>query len=512
MTEKIIVTNETALRTKYGAGFSEIRHAMDTLIAADLDRGLSTRLIRLDQSQDMQVLGGPVVSNPTNPRQYKRAIDAAWKCHTPHYLMILGAPDVVPHQDLANPIESGDPDRVVWSDLPYACENGYSQDITKFIAPTRVMGRLPDITGGRDPSYLAGLLAVATGWKSRAPELYRACLGVTAQVWRKSTEQSLAAILSSIPDMQSSPPGGPDWGVRLKRRVHFFNCHGAIADPQFYGQRGNNFPEAHQASRVRGHLTKGTIAACECCYGAELYDPSGGGGEAGLCNAYLGGKAYGYFGSSTIAYGPAEGNDNADLICQYFMKNVIEGASLGRAALLARQDFIRQAGALDPLELKTAAQFMLLGDPSIQPVVASVPKSQFTMRVGKALPSMAPEVFAVDRTRRRDLMIRFGLALGATAGFAERMPDARIVPQIQNEMKKILKDAGVRSMQFSSFKVAGASAAPSMLFKAMVSPISAMYVALGRLASPTTSNIVRLVAVVARERAGSYEMKTLYSR
>jgi hypothetical protein len=85
--------------------------------------------------------------------------------------------------------------------------------------------------------------------------------------------------------------------------------------------------------------------------------------------------AYGYFGSSTIAYGPSEGNGAADLITQYFLLAILDGASLGRAALLARQQFVRQTAELDPIDLKTLGQFSLLGDPSIHPAVVSSPTS-----------------------------------------------------------------------------------------------------------------------------------------
>src|SRR4029078_11256141 len=58
----------------------------------------------------------------------------------------------------------------------------------------------------------------------------------------------------------------------------------------------------------------------------------------------------------------------ADLLVQYFLLEVLGGASLGRAALRARQRYVREIVDLDPTDLKTLAQFMLLGDPSIHPV------------------------------------------------------------------------------------------------------------------------------------------------
>ena len=118
---------------------------------------------------------------------------------------------------------------------------------------------------------------------------------------------------------------------------------------------------------VKKKIKAGTVAAVECCYGAELYDSVTLALPMPICQRYLEQGAYGYFGSSTIAYGPAEGNGAADLITRFFLLAILDGASLGRAALMARQHFVEEVGELDPVDLKTLAQFSLLGDPSVQP-------------------------------------------------------------------------------------------------------------------------------------------------
>ena len=56
----------------------------------------------------------------------------------------------------------------------------------------------------------------------------------------------------------------------------------------------------------------------------------------------------------------------ADFITQYFLVNVLNGASLGRACLEARQKFVDEQ-YLDIYNLKTLAQFVLLGDPALHP-------------------------------------------------------------------------------------------------------------------------------------------------
>lgn len=376
--DKVIITNFDALTAKYrSSGLSKIKSALKKLIAADKKRGLETIVVALDNAAQMKKLNAPVVTDPKSERQNKRAVDAINKALAPSYIMLLGSIDVIPHQSLANPVFDGDqdPDRFAYSDIPYACEGAYSNQPMKFVGPTRVVGRLPDITGAKDPAYLLDILTTATEWKSRPRSDYANYLGISAHVWEDSTALSLENTFGSSDDMQSSPDQGPRWiKSLLGRRSHFINCHGAIADPNFYGQKGDDYPTAHEANHIRTKaVSEGTVVAAECCYGAELYDPLKTGGRLGICNTYLSKKAYGFLGSSTIAYGPAQGNGSADLICQYFLKHILAGASLGRAVLLARQEFARQAGGLDPIDLKTLVQFNLMGDPSIQPVEAATP-------------------------------------------------------------------------------------------------------------------------------------------
>src|SRR5262249_9220547 len=154
-------------------------------------------------------------------------------------------------------------------------------------------------------------------------------------------------------------------------------CHGSPNDYQFYGQPlhrqpgQQNQPIALDSCSIDRKLAKGTVAAAECCYGGQLYDPAKADGTPGICNTYLANKAYGFFGSTTIAYGPVETNDPtdyADILCEFFLKSVLRGASLGRATLEARQYYAWMRSPLDPTDLKTLCQFNLYADPSIAPV------------------------------------------------------------------------------------------------------------------------------------------------
>jgi hypothetical protein len=155
MNDKIIVTNLGALKKKYGAnGLTKIRAAVKALISADKARGLQTRLIALDRASDMKKVHGSRVSAADNCQQNKKAIDAIYAALRPDYLLILGAIDVIPHQDLVNPAFGGDDvDQYAYGDIPYASQGPYSQQADKFIGPTRVVGRLPDVTGGTDAAH-----------------------------------------------------------------------------------------------------------------------------------------------------------------------------------------------------------------------------------------------------------------------------------------------------------------------------------------------------------------------
>jgi len=294
-TDKVIVTNMGALREKYGKRMPRIESALLRLVAADRKRGLGTKVVAVDSAADMEAAGGRAVTDKEDQKQVKTALDAVYQAYRPDYLMILGAPDIFPYQDLQNPAydPQGDDDRVVPSDIPYACEASYSKDPRRFVGPTRVVGRLPDLLGSADPAYLVSLLGTAARHKTRARSDYQKYFSVAAEVWKGSTALSLTKLFGSSDAMAISPPKGPAWTpAQLGRRVHFINCHGAPSDPNFYGQRDNSYPVAHSAKRLKKKIMNGTVIAVECCYGAELYDPADSEMQPGICSTYLRDGAY----------------------------------------------------------------------------------------------------------------------------------------------------------------------------------------------------------------------------
>lgn len=421
--DKLIVSNRSALIKKYGSKHKTFLSALNKLCQSDKKRGLDTAIIFVD---DVKIMKAAAVKDPGNARQNKAAIDALYRHFEPDYLLIAGAQDVIPFQPLTNLLFSeDDEDKLIPSDLPYACDAAYHTDPGKFIAPVRVVGRLPDVPGSNDPAYFRSLIKDAIASKPAKEKDYRQYFSVSVHDWRMSTSESLQRIFGDNSALQLSPVMGPAWTKgQLKAKTHFINCHGSLEDPSYYGQKGKKFPEALQAGWLAKKISPGTIVAAECCYGAQLYDPSiTETAQLSVAQSYLQHHALAFTGSSTIAYGPAKGQGLADLLTQYFLINTLKGASTGRALLEARQRFLDEMGpSLDPYELKTIAQFYLLGDPSLV-IVNSTPVAR----------SMDP------RQNRRDNMLAKGAALKRFLAVPEEVSIAKAGKPLSDQVKPLLK-------------------------------------------------------------------------
>lgn len=429
--KKIIVTSKKNLQTKYGTDFSAIDKLLTDLVNADSKRTLDTMVVYIDDTTSSIKAGITAVTSITR-QSVKMAIDDVYKKHLPAYLVIFGAQDVIPFQELTNPVPYNpqeDNDHFVPSDLPYACDAPYSTEISSFTGPIRVVGRIPDITGKADLDYLKTVFNSIINYKSLKEENFLNYFSVTASVWTKSTQQSLSNIFGNNTNLKESPPSTISYPASdLKPLTHFYNCHGSPADSKFYGQKGTNYPTAMESTDLKGKISFGTIVAAECCYGAELYDPANEGKrQLGIANTYFENKAIAFVGSSTIAYGPSSGQGLADLITQYFIKNVLSGASSGRAFLEAQQKFLSISVSMDPYELKTLGQYYLLGDPSLQPVIKeSIALSEETIE------------------NRRLNLIKKGFSLFKSIEVCEpvEIPQRKMKKSVLDEIGNIFKEAG----------------------------------------------------------------------
>jgi hypothetical protein len=448
MTDKVVLTNYSALQNKYGpGGLKKIQKAVAALIKADKAKGLSTQIVDLSDRAQMKKYKGSAVSSPKSERQNKDAVDAVQRSIRADYLVLLDGPDVVPHLALNNPTPK-DKEKDVPSDLPYASEAPFTKrDPAAYAAVTRVVGRIPGITGAKDPEFVIGQLEASAGYKSGSRNKYLAHFVLSADQWQKSTSESANNIFDSKKLRISPPFTSPGTSKMLTPLCHFINCHGGVVDPNFYGQRGSSYPVSLTSDDVIKGARPDTVVAAECCYGAQLYDPAWANGKLPICNAYLGAGAIGYFGSTTIAYGPEQGNGAADLITQYFLINILAGASTGRACLQARQKFVEGQKMEDPVNLKTLAQFILLGDPSATPCLMETPHARAAAKVvdhGEA------------RKTRRVALVAFGKAAADSSGFPGRRISGSSTA-LYRLVQKIAKQRGFKAPpeDIESFHIVG---------------------------------------------------------
>jgi hypothetical protein len=460
---KIIVTHRGALKAKYGAGLSKVLKAVDRLVAADAKRGIVSRLVALDSARDMRDFGAAPMGNPQDREGAKRAVDAIDATLKAHYYLILGAWDVVPMQNLDNPAGSlymwpfGDPDEQVPTDLPYACDTGFTSQTDLFQGPTRVVGRLPDIPGARNPAYLVKLLKWAAGAKSLPRKAYERGLGLTAAVCERSSAKTMKSVFGQNVRLLVAPPQDDRWSrAKLRPRAHFINCHGDPKVPAFRGELDAETEErvlardpktpaevikpiAITSASLKGNVTPGTVVASECCYALELYDPGRAApadrGQYSMALTYLESGASGFFGSTTLAYGMQDKNRWADIMCRHFLKHVLSGASLGRAALMARHDYIGRSGLQEPVQLKTLAQYCLLGDPSIHPVARPRRRADVRPKVDQQ---------RIDRERRRrnrEILRQTGAGIAAVS--RRLRLEASIPDDLLNAMVEAARTVGL---------------------------------------------------------------------
>lgn len=499
MRTKFIVTNITALKKKYGAKYAKVETAVKQLIATDAARQIITTVWDVSDTVTMKKAGGKRVTKVANPKQNKDAVDAIYGSGKPDYILLLGSVDVIPHQNLENPVFDGklDNDKTAWGDLPYACEQAYSTDVNDFIAPTRVVGRLPDITGATDPTHLVKVLGNAATWVPLAPSHYKDYFALSTESWQKSTKLSIKKVFGSDKNLMVSPTAGPKWTKgELKALPHFINCHGASGRMSFYGENlaKTSQPESHQTVFVRNNIEPGTVAAVECCYGAELYRPgtTTSDKENGICQEYLHDDAYGFFGSTTIAYGPANEMGAADIICAAFLQHVREGDSLGMAALKARQDFVKAATKFDLMDQKTLAQFNLLGDPSIHPVAegskatrktVARPKGLLGLKSAVSVASKQPQLDDGYRKRRAQLAKR-GPEIAAQTAVVRAVAPAD--DDAAARARAAVEQRGGKATQVIACETAPPAVAPKSKAK-----IKALGVAPGKAAAPRRSFLVK---------------------
>ncbi|MDP9193001.1 MAG: C25 family cysteine peptidase [Acidobacteriota bacterium] len=422
---KLIVTHRARLVSKYAlSGADAIDGAVAALIAADAERGLKTHYVHLDIANEVEPFGTKPVTKKPAAADCKKVIDKIFAVLKPEYLVLLGSDDVIPHFVVPNPAlgtKSRDPEKEVPTDNPYASSQRFNLNVRRsYLITDRVVGRIPDLPNASDPTALLNYLDAATTAAPLGAAEFALDLLVCCDLWKDSGNACAAVLGRQAADLFLSPPTLHNTSLLTARhhaRLQMIKCHGLPFNPAFYGDNNLKRPEVLTTSSLLGRTADGTVVGAMCCFGAAVYDPTNPAvsqpGVPGIASTYLDQRASGFVGSTCLSYVGTTTMGAADVIVTRFLQNVMAGDSLGTAFLNSKQQFVADIGKAGQkfivMEEKTLLQFVLLGDPSLRPMVPDD-----LQKTAATIPEMAQgdlALSAAERRSRRDYHIRLGRQL-----------------------------------------------------------------------------------------------------
>jgi hypothetical protein len=179
---------------------------------------------------------------------------------------------------------------------------------------------------------------------------------------------------------------------------------------------------------------------------------------------------------------------------------VLDGASIGRAALVAQQQFVQRSAQMDPIDLKTLAQFCLLGDPSVHPI--EVPRA--TDIPPGVTPAEAERFFRAERREKLKLTGAFLAKTKPTA--SKQVPSGKLSSTARTALSRIAEKAQLGDKEtFAAFAVKGAKRSKGRAAKTKTSPSApSRYLVAVKTSTKgeTEEKVKRGVAVVAKELNG----------
>ena len=390
------------------------------------------------------------VSGTLTANKCKTAIDALFVALSPDYLVLLGAGDVIPFFEVPNPsvASDGDDDDFVPTDNPYASSRKFVKNKrSSYLIPDRVVGRIPDLPGDHpDVGWLLDYLKFAESWKLQNSDFFADDLIVCCDEWKAAGADCVSHLSRKSNRLMISPPVKTTAGplkTRYKARVQMIKCHGAPIDSKFYGQKGEDYPDALHSALLKGKTAEGSVVGAMCCYGAATFDPEDPAavtaGDLPIPSTYLRQGAYGFYGSTTLAWVGFEEMQCADWIVAGALRLVLSGASLGRGLLDSKQNFVKwieqQGRTPDIAEEKTLLQFLLLGDPSIH-LVPSVQTAGPVLAVMGAAHVPAAARLGSSEERR----LRRTYAYGTSERLTKDLPERKVVSRKKALPKTLLSD------------------------------------------------------------------------
>jgi peptidase C25-like protein len=405
---KLSVTVKSRLEDKYApADLQQINNKVKGWIEADDKRGIQTVHVHVDDTKEMDEFGVTPVSAKPTPEEIKEAIEKLWVSDKfpspPHYLVLFGAEDIVPMFPVPNP--SYDPngidkDPTVPSDNPYATPLDFNplDPTNSYLIPQRAIGRIPDMVSDPegpkhkgDPAWFVRYLDTATKWESRNKSDYKDPYAICTAEARFAGNDFMQKTFDDpglrpfICPTDSDAVDSPTSRDHLSPGLHIIKCHGNKGDPTFWGfsvldQRKKEHPcAAITSASLTALLKSSAVVASMCCYGAQIFlppDPNARSrGEWPVASTYLRNGALGFVGSTMMAWVGLSKMGAADWLVQGYLKNVLGGDSIGNAFLASKQDYRGHYSMNDDIlaeeEEKTLIEYILLGDPSIHPVISS---------------------------------------------------------------------------------------------------------------------------------------------
>lgn len=457
LSTKLSITCKAALAKKYDkTALAKIDQYVAKWQAADKTRGIRTIHVALDDAKVMKPLKVKPVLGKFTPHKAKRALDALVARLKPDYIVLFGANDVVPQFHVPNPTKGEDNEATVPTDNPYASSRKFRNGTrATYLVPDRVVGRIPDLVGSSDPRWVLDYLAGATEWTSSAPGSYGKDLLVVCDEWKQSGQACAQYLSRDVGSLMISPPTATNSEkirARHGNRLQMIKCHGAANDSCFYGQKGASYPETLRSPSIRNRTSSRTIVGAMCCFGASIFDPNDPAalkpGEPPIPSVYLRQGAFGFFGSTSTAWVGIQAMMCADWVVSAFLKGTLAGASIGRSALEAKQDFVRwlqqQGDEQDAPDEKTLLQFVLLGDPSIHPVKAQAPAGLASASLLGAT-STAGAVMA--RRQRRAVREQLGAVLRSAVPQRQAVAQPR-APTELTDMARQLMESGEKDFVF----------------------------------------------------------------
>jgi tetratricopeptide (TPR) repeat protein len=388
---QVVLSSRAGLQQRFGAdGFIAVDRRLQQYAMALQRRGVIAHICYCDDPVSLQldegIAAAPVAAEAGTLRDLLRTLSGALTARgrTLGAALIVGGDEIVPFHRLPNPLP--DDDVVVLSDNPYGTDD------PAYVAPQRMVARLPDGNSG-DPSLLFAQLDRMTAYhygsrpqsnRSRRlfggrqahdpPELDMLSAGYCAEIWNDVSRAVLDALTPDAP-LTSSPPHlaeNLDLRALRNRRLLYFNLHGAAGLPNFYGQpdavwpgAATRLPVALRPDQIDADIADGVLILSEACYGAEIVGRTV---DTSIPLRALAHGALAFVGATVNAYGTmTDPLIGADLLFQHMLKHLARGEPVGRALHQARiefaQDMYRRQGFLDDVDIKTLIEFVLLGDP-----------------------------------------------------------------------------------------------------------------------------------------------------